>query len=205
MKRNWFFSLVFAIILTACANPAIANVPATAIPISTEIPPTETPAPTSTIAQTPTIAPTETSSPTDTPAATPTYDFVIMSTHDQMIDGLIPLELTEAPLTEYCGAPILDTALAGTTNNDANMYYFMTDSHPMDVYKFYMTEMPKQGSELIRISNDMFTNIRLSEADLNQFHSSMQFQNASTDKGVSITIVKDFDNGHIYVWMICGG
>ena len=203
MKRYWF-PFLLVILLTACASPAIPNVPTTAIPPATEIPPTETPAPTSTITQTPTTAPTETPPPTDTPAATPTYEFGIMSVHDGMIDGLIPLDLTDAPLPEACGAPIFDKAIAGS-GDPTNMYYFMTDSHPMDVYQYYMTELPKQGSELIRISDDMFTNIRLNEADLSQFHSSMQFINTSTGNGVSITIAKDFDNGHIYVWMICSG
>jgi len=203
MKPKSFFSFLFAIILTACASNAIPNTPIP--PTSIEIPPTDTPAPTSTITQTPTIAPTETPAPTDTPAATPTYDFVIMSTHDEMIAGLIPLDLTDTPLTEFCGAPIFNTAIAGSENKDFGMYYYMTDSHPMDVYQYYMTELPDQGWELTRISDDMFGNIRLSDANLDEFHSSMFFLDSSTNKTVSITIVKDFDNGHIYVWMLCSG
>ena len=203
MKR-YLFPFLLVILLTACASPATQSAPAAANPTATEIPSTETPAPTSTTTSTPTTAPTETPAPTGTPAATPTYDFTIMSIHDQMIDGLIPLEMTDAPLTEACGAPIFDKAIAGS-GDPTNMYYFMTDSNPMDVYQYYMTEMPAQGSELIRISDDMFNNLRLSEADLSQFHSSLQFMNASSGSGVSITITKDFDNGHIYIWMICSG
>ena len=134
MKR-YLFPFLLVILLTACFGSAIPNAPATAIPTSTQIPPTETPAPTSTIAQTPTTAPTETPSPTDTPAATPTYDFVIMSVHEGMIDGIIPLDLADAPAVEACGAPIFNTAIAGS-GDPSKEYYYMTDSHPMKVYQY---------------------------------------------------------------------
>lgn len=203
MKPKIFFYLLFAVLFSACTSNTTPGVPATAIATSTEIPPTETPAPTSAPTQTPTTAPTETSAPTDTPAATPTYDFVIMSVHDGMIDGLIPLDLTDAPATEACGAPIFDKAIAGS-GDPSKQYYYMTDSHPMDVYQYYMTEMPKQGWELARISDDFFGNIPLSSVDLGQFHSSIWFMNSS-GQGATITILKDFDSGQIYVWMLCSG
>jgi len=122
-----------------------------------------------------------------------------------MIAGLIPLSLTESPLTEYYGAPIFNTAIVSSESTNFGMYYPMTDSHPMDVYPYYMTEMPNQGWELFRISNDMFTHIRPSDAKLEEFHSSMDFLMQSTGKGVSISILKDFDNDLIYVWMLCSG
>ena len=202
MKRYWF-SFLLVILLTACASPATPNAPATAIPTSTEIPPTETPVPTSTITLTPTTAPTETPAPTDTPVATPTYDFIILSTHNEILDGLIPLNPTDTPLTEACGAPIFNTAIAGS-GDPSNEYFYMTDSHPMDVYKYYMTEMPNQGWELFRISDDLFGNIPLASADLDKFHSSIMFLHTS-GRSISIGIVKDFDNGHIYVWISCFG
>ena len=149
MKR-YLFPFLFAILITACSGSVIPNAPATAIPTSTQIPPTETPAPTSTITQTPTTAPTETPSPTDTPAATPTYDFTIMSVHDEWVEGLIPLDPTDTPITEFCGAPVFDKALAGDGEFSGH-YYYLTDSHPMDVYQYYMTEMPKLNFDPIQI------------------------------------------------------
>ena len=202
MKRYWF-PFLLVILLTACASPATPNAPATAIPTSTEIPPTETPAPTSTITLTPTTAPTETPAPTDTPAATPTYDFIIMSRNDFMFEGIVPANPTDAPLTEACGAPIFDNAINGS-GDPSKEYFYTTDSHPMDVYQYYMTEMPNQGWELIRISDDLFGNIPLASAELDQFHSSIWFSNSS-GQTATITILKDFDNGLIYVWMICSG
>jgi hypothetical protein len=200
MKRH-LFPFLLVTLLAACASPALPNAPATAIPTSTEIPPTETLAPTSTITQTPTTAPTETPAPTDTPAATPTYDFVIMSRNDMMFEGIVPADLTDAPLTEACGAPTFTNAIAGR-GDPSKEYFYLTDSHPLDVYQFYMTEMPKQNWELIRISDDFFGNIPLSSADLDQFHSSIWFQNSS-GQTATITILKDFNNGQIYVWMLC--
>ncbi|GAB4450041.1 MAG: hypothetical protein OHK0041_11720 [Anaerolineales bacterium] len=200
MKQYWFAALFMIFLLTACAGSAI---PATAAPTLTQISPTDTLIPTSTIAPTTTTAPTETSASTNTPAATPTYDFAIMSVHDGMIDGIIPLELTDAPLPEACGAPIFNTAIAGS-GDPSKEYFYTTDSHPMDVYQYYMTEMPKLNFELIRISDDFFGNIPLASADLNQFHSSIWFSNPS-GQSVTITILKDFENGLIYVWMICSG
>ena len=195
MKRYWFPFLI-VILLTACASPATQVAPATTIPTATEIPPTETPASTSTITQTQTTAPTETPAPTDTPAVTPTYDFTIMSVHGGMLDGLIPTDLTDTPVAEACGAPIFNKAIAGG-GDPSKEYYYMTDSHPMEVYQYYMTEMPKLNFELIRISDDFFGNIPLDSANLDEFHSSIWFSNAT------ITILKDFDNGLIYVWMLC--
>ena len=202
MKRFWF-SFLPVILLAACASPTIPNDPATAIPASTEIPPTETPAPTSTTEPTATIAPTNTPAPTDTPAATPTYDFVIMSVHEGMIDGIIPLDPTDAPLTEACGAPIFNPAIAGS-GDPTKEYFYTTDSNPMVVYQYYITQMPKQNWELIRISDDFFGNVPLASANLDQFHSSIWFQNSS-GQTATITILKDFDNGQIYVWMLCSG
>lgn len=197
MKRYWF-PFLLVILLTACASPAIPNAPATAIPTSTEIPPTETPAPTSTITQTPTTAPTETPAPTDTPVATPTYDFVIISIHDEILEGVIPLNPTDTPLTEACGAPIFNNAISGS-GDPSQEYFYMTDSHPMDVYQYYITEMPKQGWELFRISDDLFGSIPLASADLSKFHSSIMFLKSS-GQSISIGIAKDFDAGHIYIY-----
>ena len=193
MKRYWLPSLL-VFLLTACSGSSIPS--ATAIPTSTEIPPTETPVPTSTTEPTATTAPTETPAPTDTPAVTPTYDFTIMSVHGGMLDGLIPTDLTDTPVAEACGAPVFDKAIAGG-GDPTKEYFYMTDSHPIDVYHYYMTEMPKLNMELIRISDDFFGNIPLDSANLDEFHSSIWFPNAT------ITILKDFDNGLIYVWMLC--
>ncbi|GAB4459037.1 MAG: hypothetical protein Kow0070_13540 [Anaerolineales bacterium] len=200
MKHYWSVILFVIFHLTACTGSAAPNATA---PTFTQIPPTDTPAPTSTIAQTPTTAPTETPSPTDTPAATPTYDFVIMSRTDSMIDGIIPADLTDAPASQVCDAPIFSKAIAGS-GNPSKEYFYTTDSHPMDVYQYYMTEMPKLNFELIRISDDFFGNIPLASADLNQFHSSIWFSNPS-GRSVTITILKDFENGLIYVWTLCSG
>jgi len=201
MKRYWLFSLsLFAIILTACASNV--NVPIAAPPTSTDIPPTETPTPTATITLTPTTPPTETPAPTDTPLPTPTYDFVIISVHDEMIDGFIPTELTDSPRTEFCGTLIPDTAIAGI-DGEHNKYIYSTASHPMDLYQYYMTEIPKQGGELVRISDDIFGNIPLNSADLSKFHSSMLFLNDSTNQDPWVTILKDFDTGLIYVEIMC--
>jgi len=126
-----------------------------------------------------------------------------MSVHDGMIDGIIPLDLTDTPLPEACGAPIFNNAIAGS-GDPSKEYYYMTDSNPMDVYQYYMTEMPKLNFELIRISDDFFGNIPLANANLEQFHSSIWFSNSS-GQGATITILKDFDSGHIYVWMLCSG
>lgn len=200
MKHYWSVILFVIFLLTACTGSAAPNATA---PTFTQIPPTDTLVPTSTVAPTPTTAPTETSASTDTPVATLTYGFTIMSVHDGMIDGVIPLDITDTPTTEACGAPIFNTAIAGS-GNPSKEYFYTTDSHPMDVYQYYMTEMPKLNFELIRISDDFFGNIPLASADLNQFHSSIWFSNPS-GRSVTIAILKDFENGLIYVWMLCSG
>ena len=114
------------------------------------------------------------------------------------------MELQSIPLTEWCGIPVMDTALAGDIM-DQSYYVYKTSSPPMAVYQYYLSVMPNFNWELYLLGTDAVNATPVETVNLDEFHPTLFYQKDSFNKQGSITMLGDFTNNLIYVMILCGG
>lgn len=200
MRRKFLLSSLAVFLLAACSAKAVSDPPA-ALPSATPKTghqPTETQLSAPTIAPTSTTAPTETPPPTQTPIPTLAPDY-----------GLLPWQESGAsepqssPAAEWCGIPVMQTAVAGDSF-DGTVYLYKTNSSPMDIYQFYLAELPKLNWEIYLVGTNAVDAVPVETADMEEFHATLFFQKGSFSEQGSITMLEDYNSHLIYVMLICG-
>jgi hypothetical protein len=189
MKPKRLIHILVFLLLVACSNEVV---PTTTIGA---VQPTETSIAVATPVATLTLALAATTAPTMIPTISP--DLGLLSWEETA--GMEP---TSSPLTEWCGMPVMGTALAGDIM-DQTSYVYKTSSPPMDIYKFYLAEMPKLGWELYMVGTNAVDANLVEAANLEEFHPSLFYQKDSFSQGGNITMLGDFQNNLIYIMIAC--
>jgi hypothetical protein len=177
MKIPFVFFIIWPLLLTACSGAP------------TPPPPTQTPIPilTPTATDTPTPQPTAIRTPTSTPAA--------VEDDWQLADPV------GEPLSEWKGIPVMPQVLAGEEGDST--YYYILDESALDVYNYYMEEMPVWGWKLFALGEQReegMTIVKPENTDLEQYHPAPFFMGgAGASSGVFFLIHPD--TGRVYVML----